>query len=265
MPHRVINPNQGQAGVDDVIWRWNETDLDEFTGGTPGQTSGLAPNLADGFGGTTSLARAIGVWGQPVLRMTNTAGGSARACWSVKASALFKPFPTSGRWIIEYYAERANPTNNNDGFRPGIMVLCDEVDQGIGVQVRQLTNNAGVNIRCVAGVAVDDLTTLPQISRIGTNTGGRQGSWIRHEIFWTVATPFFINIKHASDSLDGGGTSGGISDVGVVGDFGLPAAFDSWQPTTLGIFLRGVTATANDMVDISSIVVRQSPMDVTLP
>jgi hypothetical protein len=236
---------------DDILFRWNETDLTQFTG------DGASPNLGDTFSTPPILSVATSRRGWPTLQMQAKAAGSAVAGWSAKPSAIKGALPA--RYVIEYVCELASSPSDDGLLRPGVMLACDDVDQGLAMASFVDTNNSR-SARFPSGGSPLTVSSLTG-RQVGPGTDGSLN--VCAFVSMVVGSPpvFYCDFANWNSNSGAGGQ---VANDGAVAEFGaLEASFNNWTPTTVGLFLWGAAAsTVDDICQISSLIVRKHPMDV---
>lgn len=243
----------GGGTASDVIWKWNETDLLEFT-------APATPNIGNSFGTAPTIAYvASGHRGIPVIECTNPAAAAfGGAGWSIDPANFSEALPT--RFILEYFLEQIHTPNV--GFHFGPMLFCDEVDTGAGYGLFRSANNM-IPVRfAAAGPTV--LGGTPPHLQVGVDgTNDDQGIWVRCEVLFAQGSPptWFVNTQEHY-GLNGAGGNSYHNTPGNLDWGALEADFNAWAPTTIGLVARGNGAAADDTAQISSIILRKHPMDV---
>lgn len=241
--------------TDDVIWRWNETDVSELSLIVNTLTSG-SPSIA--YLASSTITQ------KPAIEISNPAasgsGDTVGAVWAIDPTAFRKPFPSTNRFRLELNGIR----HGNNLLRMGVVLLTDTTDQGMGIRlpdsgiaVSTSRWSGGTYTGSIGGASSGEVasTGLQAVS------GARAGSRLRFDVSWVVATPMTVNITGWSWGESNALNTPNFCRV-IHTDFTLPAAFDNWSPLTVGLFFQGnVGASAAEFADI---VLRQSPLDAPL-
>lgn len=243
-----------QADLDSlnqVIFKWNGTDLTQLTG------AGASPNIGDSHSSAPVLSVAVGVnRGRNVIRSTGP-GGSGHAGWSVQASALSEPLPS--RFILEYTIDRLVGA----GTELGVMV-CDEVDQGLA-WAHFRTLSACVVTRFVAAGPQAIGATTGGLA-VGNNANALGGLHVRAECNFDAGSPpsFYAHLDQVNGQGDNsrGDLLRQNEGAGFRNWQTLEASFNAWVPTTVGLYVRSNGAGVGDTAEITDLRILKHPADL---
>jgi hypothetical protein len=238
------------AGVSDIVFQWNGSDLSQFT-------NGGTPEVDDGATGSISVV--TGRFNQPVLRVTST--GVGNSSWALDPTTVF-PDGVPSRYVLDMIIDQMG--DGIGGFAPGSRVGFSHFCQFNGAgdilawslcQYGNINNYFQVFTR---NTTFGSSGTTPT----GRSPGATGVRGVRHTVDAIHDLSGTFDIMSRSTFQDSSATMlTNANNDGSQYDFDA-GAYNGQNPNTFGLAASWVAA--NHFSDILALTVRQHPADVGL-
>jgi hypothetical protein len=246
----------GGGGSDNVLFKWNETDLTQFLGaGTPDQDTGLGMTMSVNSVPTADSA------GRVTLEISMPVGFGS-AFWAVDPTAITGAIPS--RYSIRLRVELIRSTAPQIG---AFLFAGDggsgggSINQGVGVTHYQ-------NLDVWQPVRYDDGTHLsvagtPGFLRVGANSNNDAGLLVEYDVNLLSGSPSepYVQMRGTNN-----GSSVGANAPPNDFDWDGPvpgAEWNAFTPTTFGICGIRNGGSLTRLSNISDLILLKHPMDRT--